>query len=535
MQEPVLADETNIEGYLVPRGCGSDRKSESEASRDCLPVAASLLAYDEASKRCTELLRTLPSLDSAVGFQIAWSIQEALDQYTSLTSQRDILADAVANRTRVRTMQLTFAKLRAEELLAKLRAGSATPQDVELARLAAAEVAQVQRRLELEESIAAEKMRKCADEVLQSRTSMTELKAATEDTNVVPVLLDPGAPPPPRPSDDGPFYCTNCKVGGHGARFAKYLLQRPNWRIYPSQVWFKDEKGSREYHCPLGRNIVDFTDETKFSRVSMYLRGHIWMEDKTKLYEVVPHCMPYTYVIDDLKWRGAPPPSDDNFSLLPWFVKEADRNWGTGLHVCQRPSECMSLAKPGGLYAVQQHIADPLCTEDGRKCHIKFYIFIRCLADGVTWELYTYRDGYLSISPNRWAPDDLTKETQVTIIRSERINSWSHWEKVYPKCRDKTAEVIRQLVLQEKLQGTPGRQQFEIMSADYIVDTHGEVWLFEFNTSPVLKDPEDSPDVHDGDLVKGALSILLPWEGGDPGLLELALRYEGPPAKVTGS
>lgn len=365
---------------------------------------------------------------------------------------------------------------------------------------------------------------------------MSELKAATEDKSVSPVPLDLTAPPPPRSTKATYFYCTNCKVGGHGARFAKYLLRRPDWRIYPSQVWFKDENGSREYICPLGRSVVDFTDETKFSRISMYIRGHIWMEDKTKLYEVVPDCMPDTYVIDDLKWRhGREPPSDDSVSDLPWFVKEADRNWGTSVHVCKRPSECMSLAKPGCLYAVQQHIADPLCTEDGRKCHIKFYIFLRCLADGRTWELHTYRDGYLSISPTRWSPDDLSKETQVTIIRSERIKSWRHWEEVYPKCKARTADVIRRLVEQRKLEGTPGRQQFEIMSADYIVDARGEVWLFEFNTSPVLKDPEDSPDVHDGDLIHGALSILIPWEGGDPGLWDLALRCEAPPLEVVTS
>jgi hypothetical protein len=357
---------------------------------------------------------------------------------------------------------------------------------------------------------------------------MADLKAATEDASVMPVAPEPSAVPPPRPADAKYYYCASCKVGGHGERFAGYLLQRPNWRIYPSHIWFRDETGTREYYCPLGRSLVDFTDETKFSRISMYIKGHIWMEDKTKLYEVVPDCMPDTYVIDDLKWRyGRAPPADSEVKPLPWFVKEADRNWGTSVHVCARPSECMALAKEGALYAVQQHIADPLCMDDGRKCHIKFYIFLRCLEDGVTWELYTYRDGYLSISPNAWSPEDLSKPTQVTIIRTERINTWRHWEAVYPKCKAKTAQVIEKLVKQGKIQGTPGRQQFEIMSADYIVDTHGEVWLFEFNTSPVLKDPETSPDVHDGELIKGALSILLPWEGGDLGLWDLAVRCEG--------
>ena len=34
---------------------------------------------------------------------------------------------------------------------------------------------------------------------------------------------------------DGP------EVGGHGARFCDYLLQRPNWHVFPHQKWFQDE------------------------------------------------------------------------------------------------------------------------------------------------------------------------------------------------------------------------------------------------------------------------------------------------------
>ena len=87
------------------------------------------------------------------------------------------------------------------------------------------------------------------------------------------------------------------------------------------------------------------------------------------------------------------------------------RTSGTSVHVCARPSACLSLAKPmprtlavavvglidvnsgrflhfrpNGVYVVQPHIKDggvegrgrqssgvqdPLLTEDGRKCHIK--------------------------------------------------------------------------------------------------------------------------------------------------------------------
>ncbi len=119
---------------------------------------------------------------------------------------------------------------------------------------------------------------------------------------------------------------------------------------------------------------------------------------------------------------------------VPWFVKEADKNWGRSVQCCGKPSECLSLTEPGSRYVVQQHLPNPLLMHDGRKCHIKFYMLLVCREvvkeDGKIsenkpvneWSLYTRKDGYLSISPNKWDPTDLQIATQVTIIRSERIS-----------------------------------------------------------------------------------------------------------------
>merc|ERR1719223_2402518 len=79
----------------------------------------------------------------------------------------------------------------------------------------------------------------------------------------------------------------------------------------------------------------------------------------------------------------------------------------------------------------------------------------------------------------------------------------------------------------EKLEGRLGKTQFEILSADFMLDTNGRVWLFEFNMSPVLKDPKDSPNVNDADMIRGALSIVAPWEGGSPGLWDFAGEFVG--------
>merc|ERR1719379_1212091 len=103
------------------------------------------------------------------------------------------------------------------------------------------------------------------------------------------------------------FYCTNCKVGGHGQRFCEYFLERPNWCVYPSQLWFEDAK-SNQYFCPLGKKLVDFADETHFSRVAMYLKGRAWLEEKTKVLEIASEVMPETFTIEGGRWAGAGEP-----------------------------------------------------------------------------------------------------------------------------------------------------------------------------------------------------------------------------------
>jgi len=190
----------------------------------------------------------------------------------------------------------------------------------------------------------------------------------------------------------------------------------------------------------------------------------------------------------------------------------------------------MDLAKPQGTYVVQRHIPKPLLYNDGEKCHIKFYNLLVGLADGVTWRLYTYKDGYLSISPKPWSNTDLSKETQVTIIRTKRINDWPHWNTVYPKCKDGVRQVIQRAAEQGKLEGR-NKIQFEIISADYIVTEDLDVYLLEFNTGPVLKDPEDSPEVHDAGMITGALHIVEPWDQGDEDQWDFVFECKGQPPK----
>lgn len=486
-------------------------------------------------------------LDNFGRYDRSWSIQDALDQHANLADQREVLAETAHSRHKVRNTQLKFAELEVSEALQQAQTiHPAVAGDTDAVLQRASNLRSMVRNLRLAiqlrnmEQEQLEQQIKSADvEIEKSRKEMTSMKEVIDDKSLV-MAVDDSQPAQPIPKDDNGeplqqkyFYCTNCKVGGHGQRFCDYFLERPNWRVYPHQKWFEDEKGN-EYHCPLGKKLVNFADESHFSKIAMYLKGRAWLEEKTKVLELAGKLIPETFIIEKGVWRdGKAPPADSEVSNLPWFVKEADRNWGTSVHVCSKPSECMSLVKPDSTYVVQQHIKDPLLMSDGRKCHIKFYVLMLGLEDGVRWHLYTFKDGYLSISPNAWSPTDISKETQVTIIRSERINDWDAWEDAYPKCKEAVGRVMKTAVESGKLEGRLGKKQFEILSADFIVDTNKDVWLFEFNMSPVLKDPQDAPKVNDADMIRGALHIVSPIEGGSPDQWDFVGEYIGqPPPKV---
>ena len=134
------------------------------------------------------------------------------------------------------------------------------------------------------------------------------------------------------------------------------------------------------------------------------------------------------------QWLGEAPEVAPGSPPWPWFLKETDRNWGTSTSValvCARVA-----AKAYCAFQVQRSVwrkrrtmrptwcrstfLTPCCTTMGRSVtssclaiqalwHLpcRFYNLLVGLDDGVTWRLYTYKDGYLSISPKPWSPEDL--------------------------------------------------------------------------------------------------------------------------------
>lgn len=501
------------------------------AQRPPVNAAAGSGQIGDALDRCRALMRRMPPMEGSLRYKRSWSIDVALEQHQNLMRQRELQSELGQNRISVHRSRVDFARLEAQDAIAAVQAlrGSAPSEQTLSAAVARATKASeclrmALRLLEIEEARA--KAAATEDEIHKSNQEMLVLRQAIDDVSHGggPTMGDHGPPPPSRKFK----YCTDCRVGGHGQRFCNYLLKRPDWRVYPYEKWFEDKNGSTS-HCPLGRRFVDFTDETHFSRIAMHIKGRIWLEDKRKLWEFIPEFMPPTYVIENGKWVGTPPKDEpEEEAPTPWFVKGTDRNYGTSVHVVQRPQECMGAAEGEGTYVVQKHIPNPLLFKNGEKCHIKFYNLLVGHSDGVTWDLYVYSDGYLSISPKVWSPTDLSKECQVTIIRTQRIGDWAAWPIVYPKCKEGVGKVLSRAIEQGKLEGRD-KIQFEIFSADYIVTADHDVYLLEFNMGPVLKDPEDHPQVHDAGMINGALHIVEPWEGGDIDKWDHVCTVQGKP------
>jgi hypothetical protein len=319
----------------------------------------------------------------------------------------------------------------------------------------------------------------------------------------------------------------DCGRRGHGTKYMQLLMKRGGWKMYPTQVWYEDFIQG-EFYCPMFKKIVDFCDEPEFSKVSMYLAGREFLDEKDKVISIAGKFMPKTYCIQNGKFIGEPPPLDtaDGATDVPWFVKEADKNLGgAAISIVSKPSEILNVIDEDQRYVVQQHIRRPLLTDDGRKAHLKFYVLLIGESDGFTWRLYTYLGALLSISPCPWSPFDLSHDTQITIHRHPEpptaIKGWGrHWTSVYTKCKAATTEVIKKAITEGKLKGRR-KKQFEVFSVDWMPDELGNIWMFEFNMSPAVAQKEfDDPSVrddrrnflmeHDEMMLQEALAIVFP-------------------------
>ncbi|KAG7342804.1 tubulin-tyrosine ligase family protein [Nitzschia inconspicua] len=293
-------------------------------------------------------------------------------------------------------------------------------------------------------------------------------------------------------------YLCDCGRGGHSFLYQQHLLMfHEGWAKYPLQPWYSDTFNGKSYTCPLGKRIIDFCDEPQFSEYCMYIKGREWLDEKDKLWELVPEIMPRTYVIDKGSISGEI--NENGLSETangPFFLKECMKNGGKAVQVYGTLTNALDMAKKSNsTFVVQEHLASPMLTALNQKCHIKSYFLL--VEDAGTWELRMYPEAFLSVSPNTWTTTDLSTETQITVKRTRRLyknqdcDLWPGWPSSYSTVRDLVVQTVERAVTKAKL-GTRGQstRQFEIFSADVMVDTSGRGWLIECNFGCVLFDPK---------------------------------------------
>lgn len=278
-------------------------------------------------------------------------------------------------------------------------------------------------------------------------------------------------------------YYTDCGRGGHLVLYRSHL-RRLGYRPWPTQPWYQEPLTGKAYQCPVGRRVVDVADEPRFSSLSLFVSGREWLDEKDKFATLVPEWIPPTFatIEEALTYRA------DDVPL--WFVKAVDQNGGRAVQAVADLAECRLTEKQ----LIQAHIPRPLLFE-GKKCHVKTYQLLMSDEQG-QWQLYQYATSFLSLADKPWTPDDLSDAVQITTLRSRALTESDEWlaqHQFIPRSRARLEELVRRAVAQERLRWRD-RAQFEIFSADWMLDAEDRLYWIECNFTPVLFDPQgDQP------------------------------------------
>lgn len=370
---------------------------------------------------------------------------------------------------------------------------------------------------------------------------------------------------PPQPVK----YVCDTGRGGHLSLFLPYLLRDHGYCIWPTQPWYKELSldSTKEYQCPMGRQVTDLCDEPQFSRgTKFFLSGRQHLDEKNLLQLLVPEMMPPTFASFEAAQNYVQQNHQDPNELV-WFLKKVNQNGGRAVSVTN--------ALPAGPLEqddqLQLHVPRPLLFEENIKCgdstsqckvkcHIKTYQYIACIksidnnpSSTPAWQLYMYDLFYLATARCRWSSKDLSDDAQITTMRTHRLypdNPWRLQWNLTELCRANMQTLLERAVGQGKLQAQhtttsnstvhskPNQNntnpeaalQFEVNSADWMLDEDGRMYLIECNGIPVLYDagmPQDlvtkglklydrlykeNPEtavVNDHDLLKESIGLAL--------------------------
>uniref|UniRef100_A0A7S3L5X7 Tubulin--tyrosine ligase-like protein 9 n=1 Tax=Amphora coffeiformis TaxID=265554 RepID=A0A7S3L5X7_9STRA len=323
--------------------------------------------------------------------------------------------------------------------------------------------------------------------------------------------------------------------------YIHYLKKDYGYIEWPTQPWYQEQKSlveTKQYYCPLGRRVVDLCDEPQFGQhPRFFFMGRQYLDEKDQLYRLVPELMPLTFA----SIAEAQQYQEENGPTL-WFVKKVNQNGGRAVQVQHHLPNV--LEKDDQL---QAHIPRPLLW-DTKKCHVKTYQWIGSVktAEGcLEWRIYQHDLYYLAIADEPWSLQDTSDQVQITTMRRQRLYRHHPWRlqwNLTQLCQEYFQTVMKRAIEGGKLQvpsvvqgettDSHGYQtlQFEIHSADWMLDEDGRMYLIECNGIPVLYDPgqtqplltrglnlydglyHDDPEtavVNDHDLIQEAVQLAI--------------------------
>ncbi len=288
-------------------------------------------------------------------------------------------------------------------------------------------------------------------------------------------------------------YVCDVGRGGHLSLFMHYLVRDYGYVPWPTQPWYQEQKllQPKQFFCPLGRHIVELCDEPQFgSGTRFFLIGRKYLDEKDHLYALVPELMPPTFAtIEEAE-------AYDHKSL--WFLKKVNQNGGRAVKVL---TILPTSLEPDD--QLQAHVPRPLLWGGNIKCHVKTYQWIGCFqqVDRIEWQLYQHDLFWLATADKEWSVNDTSDEAQITTMRTHRLyrdHAWRIQWNLTELCQTHIQTVLKRVIEQGKLQIDASRTlskdtrqalQFEIHSADWMLDQDGRVYLIECNGIPVLYDP----------------------------------------------
>ncbi|VEU35765.1 unnamed protein product [Pseudo-nitzschia multistriata] len=364
-----------------------------------------------------------------------------------------------------------------------------------------------------------------------------------------------------KPGSSAQRYVCDCGRGGHLPLYMTYLVRDHGYMKWPQQPWFQDiTNHGKQYFCPLGRRIVELCDEPQFcSSTRFFLKNRKWLDEKDLVLKLVPELMPPTFdkLQDAKNYCDHIRISSGDSENLVWFLKKINQNGGRAVHVSLGlPTKALEPDEQ-----LQVHIQRPLLCQYSKiingqevfgchKCHVKTYQWIGCTKDEATnkisWQLYIHDLYYLAIADEPFDPSNVSDEVQITTMRRRRLYADHPWRVQWDltmKCQTNMETILRRAIEQGKLQCHPpsseieGQRtaenaalQFEVMSADWMLDEDGNMFFIECNGTPVLYDPSisqplttrglnlydglcrEDPEgavVNDSDLLREAIGLAL--------------------------